>query len=203
MCGLFAFYGKKIEPAMLAYAAEQAFRRGPEAIGFAYLGKQKIERKVFLELAPAIKTLWDIQVPVVIGHCRLATSGKRTIGDAQPIVQNGLILAHNGTVPNYRQLGLKLRTGCDSEAILKLSTSGNSTRQFEAAVNSALVKTQQTLRNYAVIISDGKQLVYSRRYHPLYRHKAPGGYYLCSFPLNKKSELVPENRLFCEELDAE
>lgn len=202
MCGIAAFIGEAADLELLELAAvEGAAPRGPHSWGWAWwLGEwNRIVGDGPLPGPP------DSCAParVILGHSRLATSGAAA-GDApppeagQPVVVDGLALAHNGTVGDplaaTRFLDVPMPETCDSE-LLAIAASRVSapliTRLTEAC---ALLTTGAQV----LALSDGRSLVVARigqngdRPHPLYRLERLEGTYLTSRPFHDDCELIGE-----------
>lgn len=105
MCGIAGFvsFGKPPTDRMLSELVHQAGKRGPHAHGWAWLGHHGwgvIRREGPLQHPPVEM----LPSSVIIGHSRLATSGRMPgsvppVDEAQPITSGDFLLAHNGTIP--------------------------------------------------------------------------------------------------------
>ena len=137
MCGLFAFAGESgaLDKGLLAAAALQAMKRGPHGWGLRWHvpgegpGAGWFERRSREKLAVEVVEEIPDAADVVLGHCRLATSGDlNNLLGYQPLTagppENPTSILHNGNVREYRWLadsiGLKRETDSDSEVIALL-----------------------------------------------------------------------------------
>lgn len=187
MCGLYGFrrHGAP-DPALLQSLVVLAGQRGPHAHGYATQGRRHVA------LGPARAEQVSTPVDSLIGHTRLATSGRYDDpGDAQPLQAGRLFVAHNGTVPGAAQhaerLGLKLATGNDSE-VLALGLAGAVTLSDVAGVLDLL--TPGVPLALLALEADGS-IIAARRGHPLHVSRRPEGVYLCSLPF-QGSEALPD-----------
>lgn len=167
MCGLFGFIGNALDPEVIVKAFESAKDRGPD--GWSYFdGKERIS---FVDSKDLLKGLAGKKL--VLGHCRLATSG--SVAVQQPIIRGSNAIAHNGNVPCYAQacdrLGITLETGCDTELILRL---------LEQAETINCVIKSLSLSAYAIAaLVDGSLYLTASRL-PLFVLESSNGLYWCS-----------------------
>lgn len=133
MCGLFAFAGEPgaLDKGMLADVALQALKRGPHGWGIRWHvpGRGWSERRSRERLVVEVVDEVPGDADVVLGHCRLATSGDlNNLGGYQPITVGPegaeTSILHNGNVREYRwvaeAMGLERKTDSDSEVLALL-----------------------------------------------------------------------------------
>ena len=181
MCGLFGYIGDSPDMVIIKEIGLGAAERGFHGHGFACIKNNQISsHKATTDLSKDIDTL-DLAEgsKVIIGNCRLATSGERSMSDAQPIVNNETAVVHNGNVYNYRDLYKYLDytpiTGSDSEAILAIMSKRG------ALALSSFIDTP-----YAIMVLRKKSLLVASRNLPLYYFKDDSGTYFCSKKVNKE-----------------
>jgi glutamine phosphoribosylpyrophosphate amidotransferase len=77
MCGLFGAIGPAIDPVILQQLALLAGTRGPHACGWVYEGRpgQILTMKYHGPIKPRVPQLGMVKTRLLIGHCRLSTSG--------------------------------------------------------------------------------------------------------------------------------
>jgi glutamine phosphoribosylpyrophosphate amidotransferase len=184
MCGLFAYRGTDLPDAdRLDEIALAASTRGPHAFGL--YGRSEQAEWLYKHRG-ALARQWPScasqahSYPLLIGHCRLSTSGRLddhcTMSNNQPLQRGPLVLAHNGIVP-LEAPAEALFTRCDSEiALLYLHpVRGGTLAERVQAFLHRLPPTEP----YALIVTDGGELVSACRGLPLYG-RFEQGVYLCS-----------------------
>jgi len=126
MCGIIGIYGKHDAFPEIYEGLLTLQHRGQDAAGIATFSNKvhMIKGKGLIrELFNAIN-VHELKGNLGIAHVRYSTVGKNKAEDAQPLVLNGIAIAHNGNVTNYHQLRKELETTttfqsfCDSEVIL-------------------------------------------------------------------------------------
>lgn len=212
MCGIAAFIGEAADLELLELAAiEGAAPRGPHSWGWAWwLGEwSRIVGDGPLPGPP------DSCAParVILGHSRLATSGAAA-GDApppeagQPIVVDGIALAHNGTVRDVPLAAehLNLPEPETSDSVLLAVAASRATGPLTSRLGSAVTFLAGGGHEHGfappgpavIVLSDGRGIAVARvgengdRPHPLYRLARPEGVYLTSRPFHDECELVGE-----------
>lgn len=184
MCGVFGFVGRKYpERDIMQEIAFLAGTRGCHSNGVAWLtpdGTIQVKKQLGKIVPETLLT--GVTSKMIIGHCRLATSGPPTLANAQPLITSTMAVAHNGTIRSYPRLALqfkgRLRTQCDSELLL-------------------LMPMQELFRldtsPYAVLFVKDGQLTAARRELPLYGlETADGGIYYCSRKF-RNAKLIANN----------
>lgn len=210
MCGLYGFVAtgeRGPDPLVLSAAAQRAQTRGPHASGYS----------VWPASAPAVdyRTAGSVNLKelanlardarIVVGHARLATSGGseswRDEDQNQPLRCERLVVAHNGTVPDWREVeearGLNGRlTDVDSETILLMVAQyqhEDPSLPLHDHVDAALADLEAT-SPMALMVSDGREVAVARRpagklpAHPLHALELREGIYFCSRDLRAKGE---------------
>lgn len=188
MCGIF-YYAGTPDPRLIRHGLTLAATRGPHAHGIAT--PDGVTRRTTILTARAAQTVCASPPPWMLAHCRLATTAPRSQDaetDVQPITRNAVILAHNGTIPDWtgkaRRLHVTMRTGCDSELLAAI------------AAHSDLADATTLLDEnpYAIILirPDGTAQARRRRL-PLHIVRTRGCTYICSRPLTADSQPIPED----------
>lgn len=191
MCGLFGFVGERPTKLFLR-AAEEAARRGPHAVGVAWRGVgeglvtwpqpwEKVQGQIVARVARA---------RVIVGHCRLSTSGEyRSNTSNQPLRVGATVVAHNGNVRHWRELPYGYRTGCDSEAW------GWAIEQAQGSLAERVERALGVVDDggpFALLAWRGAEVVALRRGHPL-RWEEAAGVYLSS---GKVGQMLDEGRVY-------
>lgn len=179
MCGLFGYAGRR--PDDLRTLVKLASRRGPDSIGAAVPVDGR--RVTYRGYDAASLPILDDEEGILLGHCRLATSGTKDLADAQPIVLDAGVLTHNGNVYNDAELtrghGLKRETSNDSEVIGRLIESFYAVASLRSRVWTACHmvdwRSPPTLA-----YSDGRQVCLARFGQPLYVRRSGRDLAWCS-----------------------
>ena len=182
MCGLFGYYGPGADPSRLKEIARLAARRGPEGLGLAFQNKSS-RPSFWIEFGSGatvrhinlIDRCADAQV--VIGHCRLASSNVFSQGLSQPVTHGGVVLAHNGNVPGYRE-DPDWQWGDDApDSRLLALWVGKQQQQLNVSLAEAWAAVSQRLngRPYAVLIASQGEFLAAARGLPLWTDG--NGYY--------------------------
>ncbi|MGF6978969.1 asparagine synthetase B (glutamine-hydrolyzing) [Paraburkholderia sp. JPY465] len=116
MCGLWGYVGRRNEARadVIREILKLASRRGPDAFGVWCDGA------LWRGAGRASFEMVDLGAAVMLGHARLATVlGTKRPEHGQPIQCADIVLAHNGSVWNSRELpeAANVTTGCDSELL--------------------------------------------------------------------------------------
>lgn len=175
MCGLFGYFGFHCDGRKLNQLAKLAERRGPHAWGIAAFWEYK-EPWIGRFTTTYSKTkehaggaMW---AKVVVGHCRLATTGKLSVADTQPLEHSGVVVAHNGVIHRHRDLArlyeVELATDNDSE--LAAALMGGSLAGSDRALGV------MGRAPFAMLATDGHGLLAVSGGQPLYTD----GEYFCS-----------------------
>ena len=183
MCGLFASMGAP-DVDVVHSIASRAATRGPHGFGiFATSPENDTEARLAHagDITPFLPEIGDFaHRGVLIGHCRLATSGgaadHAAMANAQPITRGRFTIAHNGTA-RHAVLN-ELFSSCDSEALLAYMDLRIS-RPLEYRLQSIDEVVGQG-EPAAVIAYDGEILHAFSRGLPLFVRQDPGAVYLCS-----------------------
>src|SRR4051812_29223674 len=107
MCGLLAGSGT-LDVKTLAKLGKQNAERGTDSAGIAWLEKgEPTIAKIAQHPVEAYRdTLWNLlgeasKSGVMIGHTRMATTGKVCHANAHPFLKDGIAFAHNGVIQNH------------------------------------------------------------------------------------------------------
>lgn len=163
MCGLTGFSGKKpynkdlIKSLMLWNSLE----RGKDSTGI-YTPKNGLVKTT----DEAYKFLMDNSFKddkMFIGHVRASTVGSKSVKNAHPFLENGVVLAHNGTLKNHWALchkyGLSMQDyDVDShviDAILGKEQNFNVLKDIEGA--AALLITNQKTPEFLYVFRNGER----------------------------------------------
>lgn len=137
-----------------------------------------------------LEHLQELQGNLSIGHVRYATSGSKTIENAQPmLIQSKLgpvAVAHNGQLVNYLQLrdmfeetGAAFSSSSDTEVIVKLIA-----RSYKKGLERALTDTIQMIKgSFALCVMTKDSLIGARDpngIRPLCLGQVKGGWVLAS-----------------------
>lgn len=184
MCGLFGFVGTgggTPDAGLLKIAAVCAAARGPDSWGAVWEGLDGegvwTEAARFAGTFPASVA----RASVVIGHCRLATSGGT--GVIQPLSAGRLWIAHNGNFYGAERIraerGLSAVTACDSEVLGLLAAAADG--PLDAAVVGALAAAERPSRA-AVAVWDrsARAVALVPAGQPVYTYRTGGGVYWSS-----------------------
>jgi predicted glutamine amidotransferase len=148
---------------------------------------------------------------ILIAHTRALSRGEASLVNTHPFVMDGLVLAHNGTVTDFKpETRHKPKGGTDSELLMaRLADRMEDEKNLRSAVRS-LMKVDVANHEFSaliLLISDGKRLYGYRDYGP---GKSPDYYdlrmarcddsvvlfqetsleYECELPRIRKGELV-------------
>lgn len=118
MCGIFGLIdaNSKIDGKKLYFngLVKSSYRRGKDSTGvwiwekgLEHFGVLPMNSKFFVKSDKFKKTILPFipKAELILGHCRLATNGEASReGNNQPLMKDGLILAHNGIVVNSDDL---------------------------------------------------------------------------------------------------
>jgi len=133
--------------------------------------------------APSWPEPFALNLPLAtagIGHARLATSGAG-IEDAQPLMIEDMVFAHNGTVYRHQEMaaayGLQTTGGNDSEVLGRLF------RLFGYDAEGALeeVRDHQGETPHAFIAAEGNRMWLGSFGQPLYIREECWARYACSW----------------------
>ena len=137
---------------------------------------------------------------ILIGHCRLATSGNISEVDSQPFYNEYIGVAHNGNIYNHNELikqyGLKLMSQCDSEMLLHLFNLQDDINgdDINEVLNGCLnVLNLISISPGAFLFLVGDVVVAATRKLPLWETVTHEGTYLCSVKLNDASVRLMDN----------
>lgn len=182
MCGIFGFSGRTYpKEEIMREIAYLAGTRGCHSNGVAWLQPDgSIQTKKCLGKINPDTIFLGVKSKVIIGHCRLSTSGPPTLANAQPLVSRDMAIAHNGTIRGYTALSLPyksvLRTACDSELLLHIPP------------QKLFAELSQD--PYACLAISNGELTAMRRDLPLYKLTTDEGTYYCSRQF-RTSTLIP------------
>lgn len=180
MCGLFGFVstGGFADGKFVDHLADRAAERGPDGWGISW----SADGENFCDYAADGKYCGGADkvvavARVVVGHCRLATSGDRAI--RQPVACGKGRIAHNGNVANYRDLaaGLPAKMDLDSEVLGLLIDAGAGA--LAARVESALARAQPPSPS-AVVAAWPRAVAVAETGQPLFLLTREEGVYFCS-----------------------
>jgi glutamine phosphoribosylpyrophosphate amidotransferase len=139
------------------------------------------------------------QVRILVGHCRLSTSGTPEDNrNNQPFLSTGMAFAHNGNIYDSGDVAkrweLELQTETDSEILLRLAefmySKGGSRRiAIQSAVN-CLIESPG-----AVLATDGESVFAYRNKLPIWEWETDEGYYFCSVKPDESAVQIEERRI--------
>jgi len=190
MCGLIAFTGKS-DPSLIQHLTDQARRRGPDSMGFAWRsgGEWLISRRRTPSWPEPFTACFSSTFEAGIGHARLATSG-RGVQDAQPLFIEYMVFAHNGTVYRHEELAdrwvQRLKTGNDSEVL------GHLFRLFGYDAEGAMeeLREHQGDTPHAFVAAAGNHMWIASFGQPLYLRETPEARYACSWRFPDSREMA-------------
>lgn len=193
MCGIFGCFGKPDHHIVTDLAVE-ASRRGPHSCGWA--SKHGVEHR-----ADCLEN-HIMEIPTddwMVGHSRLATSGNLSsyldLHNNQPLVNESVVVAHNGNVYDYRDIyaeyGYMPYSENDSEALIALFI-------HEPTWQDRFLRIAE-VSPMAVILKADDSLYIVRAGHPLYWLRHDEALYVCSRRFHADCELVPEGVTECWE----
>lgn len=188
MCGLFGFCGTVPEQNLLQEIAVLAGTRGPHAHGIAWGEDGKISyRKGEGRIKPSF--LDGIRPALLIGHCRLSTSGTyHKMQNNQPIISGDIAVSHNGNILKYADLAKKmnihLETDCDSEVLCKIAEKYG----FDTAIQTA------SGAPIALLLLQNNTITAYRYRMPLFFLSRESGFYFCSRKF-ESAEPIPECKI--------
>lgn len=176
MCGIFGAIGNSIDELLLQEIAREALKRGPQAYGIAWYEDGNICRQINTKPISPKKAFKGIKTNVIIGNCRLSTSGTFTdVSNNQPIIIEDTTISHNGNIRSYLQIADEIEadlfSSCDSEIICHLIN------QF--GVHEAIDRLS-TEMPMALLILHNNKITAFRKGQPLYVRSVDGCHYLCS-----------------------
>lgn len=187
MCGLYGFQRRAGRPdaALLAHIAQLAGQRGPHAHGHAAEGRRHVA------LGPVQPEAMSTPVGSLIGHTRLATSGRHDdLAAAQPLQAGRVFVAHNGTVPGAalyaERLHLTPTTESDSEVLALLLAKATTL----GGVADTLDLLTPGVPLALLVLESGGSVLAARRGHPLHVSRRPEGTYFCSLPFEGSEALT-------------
>jgi phosphoribosylamine--glycine ligase len=149
MCGVIGIIGTRPVADEIYLGMLCLQHRGQDSAGMAtYDGEFHLKKGA--GLVPDVFTdLTEFKGNLGIGHTRYPTVGSDVNLDAQPFTNNGIILAHNGSLTNYYELKkqFNLTSTCDAEAILRVFA-----QEFQDDLFHAIEKTINRLQgSYSVV----------------------------------------------------
>jgi len=167
MCGLIAWIGAV--PSDIEEIARIAGGRGPHQHGYVTISDTMERRTARGPLTGPFAGSFTI------GHSRLATSGSRPgtlpdLDEAQPYVQNGLALAHNGVI-HLEENNQYLQT-VDSKMLFEV----DDPHEFLEFHHN------EYAHNHALITADMETMVVSSFGHPLHIRETDEGLVVSSVP---------------------
>jgi len=130
-CAVFGIIGEKNASELTYYALHNLQHRGQETAGivsydgemYHYRRGKGIVNDVFVESDFSERLVGH----AALGHVRYSTKGGSEMYNAQPFVENDIVLAHNGEIANYeilkrmlRKEGAIFQSRSDTEVFLKL-----------------------------------------------------------------------------------
>lgn len=194
MCGLVAVRGVT-ELSLLGQAARAAARRGPHSYGWAWrTGAPGDDWQTSYGPGPLPEPPPQTGgCMLVVGHSRLATCGSRPgdmppVSEAQPFIDDWLLVAHNGTVTDPDRIAGR-HVDVDSQAILIALKAGQSVEEVFARIGDApQAAIIANMTGFVVVRMPGRK----RPAHPLWELDVPTGVYISSQPFHPACRLLPE-----------
>jgi len=204
MCGLFGFIaadniaGPDVDE--LLQVAQAAAERGPHGWGMVTYHcreedptphEYRRHRELGLPVVSMARVIPKAATSalLVVGHCRLATTGHEADPDELQPLKLGPDnwFAHNGTVPDAdsiaQSFGMKLTTGNDSEVLGRLATlglGGGGDVTLVEALSRACNDMTDRDKPFAAAWLVGHKIALVRRGHPLWVSEQPDGLYFGS-----------------------
>lgn len=170
MCGIFGYAGRPKEGMQEAFRtfmdalALATEHRGRHATGIAayvrdnrgLVAKGPVPARAFIK-TPA----WEkgLKARALIGHCRYATAGSPSRNENNhpfesgkwALIHNGIVMGHHAIAHQY---GVRLKTECDSEIILRLFAEGARDRGPLAGLQKFVDAIKDRMADYAIALLD-------------------------------------------------
>lgn len=193
MCGLFGFIGQSADVDLVRRLALLAAQRGPDSWGMwihRQGGGEQIMVHYHRKLDP--KHLDNIDhCDMIIGHCRLATSG--SIGVIQPLACGSLVIAHNGNFYDVDRIRPTLptepKTDCDSE-VLGLAIEAGARRTSLLRSVLSVMANRLKCSPTAFLVATTKRLVAFTEGLPLFELRNIEGVYFCSLAVEGSTPII-------------
>jgi glutamine phosphoribosylpyrophosphate amidotransferase len=191
MCGLFGYLGRGVNGETIRRLAVLAAQRGPDSWGmYENLDDSTImvhhDGKLDLRFMDQIEGR-----RLVIGHCRLATSG--SLGVIQPIECGKLVIAHNGNFYDAARIRPTLKeqpnTDCDTE-VLGLAIEAGCHRKGLLGSTVSVMANRLKTSPTAILATLGRRVVAFAEDLPLFAAKRPEGTYFCSLAFEGATPIV-------------
>ena len=167
MCGIFGYIGKEEAAGILLDGLHLLEYRGYDSAGLAILNGSLNVLKTIGNVQCLVDKAKENQYPgkVGIAHTRWATHGKVSEENAHPhlSVSGRFVLAHNGIIENYAEIGRLLREKgyrfkgeTDSEVLVNFIDYLVINQRL--SIDKALQKVMEVLHGaYAFVLLDGKE----------------------------------------------
>jgi asparagine synthetase B (glutamine-hydrolysing) len=189
MCGLFGFIGRSAQGEVIRKLAFLASQRGPDSWGVFSRGRWWDKLRQSGKLDPAEIGVEDKQL--VIGHCRLATSG--ALGAIQPITCGEVVIAHNGNFYDairFRPAFFpRLKTDCDSE-VLGLAIDAESRKASLLRSVVSVMAKRLNCSPTAFLVARRRRLVAFSQGLPLFQLRRQEGTYFCSLQVDDAAPIL-------------
>jgi len=128
MCGIVGVYGADNASELTRFGLYGVQHRGQESAGiFSSNQNLKIGSHLVDDVFPINNknSLEGLEGRIAIGHVRYSTTGNSSENNAQPLLREGIAIAHNGNLDAYltlrdqqEQQGATFQTTSDTELIL-------------------------------------------------------------------------------------
>lgn len=169
-CGVVAVSSSEEESLEITYNLMRFLQhRGQEAAGISYLNGDKIITIKGLGLVDRAipREITALSSTSSVGHVRYSTSGIKDFNEVQPMGDEKLVVAFNGTIANYKIIDPNAKV--DTEVIYKTLKSSSS------IVDGFRELSNRADGGYSVVVMDSNETIYAYRdakgFRPLYLGK--------------------------------
>ena len=119
----------------------------------------------------ALKEIPKLEPPnILIAHVRALSQGVASIPNTHPFIMNGLVLAHNGTMTDFKPRTYHKPAGeTDSELLMALLADKMEAKEDLRGAVTSLIKEDISKNSFSaaiLLISDGRKLYGYRDYAP-------------------------------------
>lgn len=171
MCGIFGYKGNP-SPKIVEKIASLASERGFHSFGYSLyaqstLSSERHQGTLKIEKIPVE------QDAILIGHCRLATTGTRELRDSAPFEDGYISVVHNGEIQNKEELSHELNSGYRTDSMLLLPI-----------IRRGLNIADKIEGNYAIAYIEERELKLENRGLPLFVMEDENCLYFCSQEFN-------------------
>jgi predicted glutamine amidotransferase len=119
----------------------------------------------------ALKEIPKLEPPnILIAHVRALSKGDASLPNTHPFVMDGLVLAHNGTINDFKPATRHMpRGGTDSELLMALLADRMEDEKNRRSAIRSLIKEDISAHSFSaaiLLVSDGKKLYGYRDFGP-------------------------------------